>query len=166
MIDNSLILVYPDQKACAYHGSRPHTGIAKFLQQGGTMMKRFRVAAAACTVALTGTCMGAAFAADDAAPNPGAEKVWVTDFSGRPPFARRAVSAAEFARFEETKRSVLPAVGERLHIVDSRGRPPFRRQIVDVDASNVAEFARFEETKPSTGERRRFGPPGKGFPRR
>jgi hypothetical protein len=129
------------------------------------MMKRFRVATAAFTFALTGICTSAAFAADDAAPSAGAEKVWVTDFSGRPPFARRAVSAAEFARFEETKRSVLPAVGERLHLVDSRGRPPFRRQVVDVDTSNAAEFARFEETKPSSGERRRFGPPGKGFPR-
>jgi hypothetical protein len=90
----------------------------------------------------------------------------VTDFSGRPPFARRAVSAAEFARFEETKPRVLPAVGERLHVVDAKGRPPFRRQVVDIDASNAAEFARFEETRPTSGERRRFGPPGKGFPRR
>jgi hypothetical protein len=76
-------------------------------------MNRFRVATAVFTIALTGTCMSAASAADDATSGPGAETVWVTDFSGRPPFARRAVSAAEFARFEETKPSVLPAVGER-----------------------------------------------------
>jgi hypothetical protein len=131
------------------------------------MMNRLRVATAAFTAALIGTCLSTTVAADDAAPNQGGdEKVWVTDFNGRPPFARRAVSAAEFARFEETKQSVLPAVGERLHVVHAKGRPPFRRQVVDVDASNVAEFARFEETKPASGERRRFGPPGKGFPRR
>lgn len=129
-------------------------------------MNRFRAATTAFTAALIGTCLSTAVAADDAAPNRGDEKVWVTDFSGRPPFARRAVSAAEFARFEERKPSVLPAVGERLHVVDTKGRPPFRRQIVDIDTSNAAEFARFEETKPTSGERRRFGPPGKGFPRR
>lgn len=133
-------------------------------------MNRLRVATTAFAAALIGTCLSTAVAADDATPaSAAAETVWVTDFSGRPPFARRAVSAAEFARFEETKetkRSVLPAVGERLHVVDARGRPPFRRQIVDIDASNVAEFARFEEAQPSTGERRRFGPPGKGFSRR
>jgi hypothetical protein len=130
------------------------------------MMKRFRFATAACTAALTAACMTTAFAADDAAPNQGDEKVWVRDFSGRPPFARRAVPAAEFARFEETKRSVLPTVGERLHVVHAKGRPPFRRQVVDIDASNAAEFARFEETRPTSGERRRVGAPGKGFPRR
>jgi hypothetical protein len=136
-------------------------------EQGGTLMKRFRVATAAYTIALTGTWMSTALAADVTAPtSPATEKIWVTDFSGRPPFARRAVAAAEFARFEETKRSVLPAVGERLHVVDFRGRPPFRRQVVDIDASNAAEFARFEETQPPRGERRRFGAPGKGFPRR
>jgi hypothetical protein len=127
-------------------------------------MNRLRVATTAFAAALMGTCLSTAIAADDGTPtSAAAETVWVTDFSGRPPFARRAVSAAEFARFEETKPSVLPAVGERLHVLDARGRPPFRRQIVDVDASNVAEFARFEEVQPSTGERRRFGPPGKGF---
>jgi hypothetical protein len=104
--------------------------------------------------------------AQDAASGASADKVWVTDFSGRPPFARRAVPAAEFSRFEETKSAVLPTAGERLHVVDTRGRPPFRRQLVDIDATNAAEFARFEETRPSSGERRRFGPPGKGFPRR
>jgi hypothetical protein len=144
---------------------RPHDR-ARFIEQGGTTMKRFRVVTAAFTVALTATCMSAAFAADDVAPtSPAADKVRITDFSGRPPFARRSVSAAEFARFEETKHSVLPAVGERLHVVHAKGRPPFRRQVVDVDASNAAEFARFEETKPASGERRRTGAPGKGFPR-
>lgn len=129
-------------------------------------MKRIRVATTTFAVALIGTCLSTAVAADDTTPSPGAEKVWITDFSGRPPFARRAVSAAEFARFEEAKSSVLPAVGERLHVVHAKGRPPFRRQLVDIDASNAAEFARFEEIKPATGERRRFGPPGKGFGRR
>jgi hypothetical protein len=128
------------------------------------MMKRFRYFTAALTVVLTGAHMHAAFAADDAALT-GDEKTWVTDFSGRPPFARRAASAAEFARFEETKPSVLPTVGERLHVVHAKGRPPFRRQLVNIDASNAAEFARFEETRPPSGERRRFGPPGKGFRR-
>lgn len=128
-------------------------------------MNRLRAATAAFAVALTATCMGTAVAADEPAAKP-AEKFWVTDFSGKPPFARRAVSAAEFARFEETKTAVLPPVGERLHVVHAQGRPPFRRQIVDVDASNAAEFARFEETKPAATERRRFGPPGKGFGRR
>jgi hypothetical protein len=157
MIDNSPILVYLDHKARAYHGHKV---------KGGTLMNRLRIATTALTVALIGTGLSTAVAADDAAPIRGDEKIWVTDFSGRPPFARRAVSATEFARFEETKPSVLPAVGERLHVVHAKGRPPFRRQVVDVDASNAAEFARFEEAKPTSGERRRFGPPGKGFPRR
>jgi hypothetical protein len=128
-------------------------------------MNRFRAATAAFAVALTATCVGTAVAADDSAAK-STEKYWVTDFSGKPPFARRAVSAAEFARFEESKTAILPPVGERLHVVHARGRPPFRRQIVDVDASNAAEFARFEETRPAAGERRRVGPPGKGFWRR
>lgn len=130
-------------------------------------MSHRRVATTAVTVALLGTCYATAAAAQDAASGPSADKVWVTDFSGRPPFARRAVPTSEFARFEETKQpTVLPEVGERLHVVDARGRPPFRRQIVDIDADNAVEFARFEETRPSSGERRRFGPPGKGFGRR
>jgi hypothetical protein len=129
-------------------------------------MSHRRVATTAFVVALLGTCLATAAAAQDAAPGSSADKVWVTDFSGRPPFARRAVSAAEFARFEEAKPTALPEVGERLHVVYTRGRPPFRRQIVDIDANNAVEFARFEETRPSSGERRRFGPPGKGFGRR
>jgi hypothetical protein len=84
--------------------------------------------------------MSRAVAADDSAAK-SAEKVWVTDFRGKPPFARRAVSAAEFARFEEAKAAELPRVGERLHVVHARGRPPFRRELVDVDASNVTECA-------------------------
>jgi hypothetical protein len=134
--------------------------------KGGTLMSDRRIAATAFTVALLGTCLATAAAAQDAAPGSNADKVWVTDFSGRPPFARRAVPASEFARFEETKPTVVPEVGERRHVVDARGRPPFRRQVVDIDADNAVEFARFEETRPSTSERRRFGPPGKGFGRR
>lgn len=128
-------------------------------------MKRLRTA----TVCLSGVLLGAwaaTAAAQQAPAETGADKVWVTDFSGRPPFKRRAVSAAEFARFEETRSATLPVVGERLRVVDTRGRPPFRRQVVVIDADNVAEFARFEEEKPATKERRRFGPPGKGFGRR
>lgn len=128
-------------------------------------MTGLKASAAVFAAALTATCMATAAAADDSARK-AVEKVWVTDFSGKPPFARRAVAAAEFARFEESKAAVLPAVGERLHVVHAQGHPPFRRQIVDVDANNAAEFARFEETKRASGERRRFGPPGKGFGRR
>jgi hypothetical protein len=135
-------------------------------------MKRYRATTAALAAALVGFWGStAANAADDEPSAAGADKVWVTEYSGKPPFKRRAVSAAEFARFEETKNAArtttLPTVGERLHVVDTRvGRPPFKRQVVDIDASNAAEFARFEEVKPAGDERRRFGPPGKGFGRR
>jgi hypothetical protein len=133
-------------------------------------MKRYRATTAALAAALVGLWGNtAANAADDTAAS--ADKVWVTDYSGKPPFKRRAVSAAEFARFEETKNATrtttLPTVGERLHVVDTRvGRPPFKRQIVDIDESNATEFARFEEVKPAGEQRRRFGAPGKGFGRR
>lgn len=131
-------------------------------------MKHYRATTAALAAALLGFWGNAATAADNTA-GAAAEKIWVTDYSGKPPFKRRAVSAAEFARFEETKparTATLPTVGERLHVVEARGRPPFRRQVVDIDANNAAEFARFEEVKPAGDERRRFGPPGKGFGRR
>jgi hypothetical protein len=134
-------------------------------------MKRYRATTAALAAAWVGLWGSSAAHAADNTNAAGTDKVWVTDYSGKPPFKRRAVSAAEFARFEETKNATrtatLPTVGERLHVVDTRaGRPPFKRQIVDIDASNAAEFARFEEVKPAGDERRRFGPPGKGFGRR
>lgn len=124
-------------------------------------MKRYRATTTAIATVLTASWVGGAGAADGPT-----DKIWIADYAGKPPFARRAVSAAEFARFEETKTAAVPAVGERLHVVERQGRPPFRRQVVDIDASNAVEFARFEEVKPAGDERRRFGPPGKGFGRR
>lgn len=125
-------------------------------------MKRYPAAIAAVAAALIGSWSGNA----DAQTSTEVDRVWVTDYSGRPPFKRRSVTAAEFARFEEAKAVDLPVVGERLRVVSYQGRPPFRRQLVEIDANNVAEFARFEEVKPASDERRRFGPPGKGFRRR
>lgn len=134
-------------------------------------MKRYRAPTAALAAALVGFWGSTAVNAADDNRAAGADKLWVTDYAGKPPFKRRAVSAVEFARFEEAKNAkrtaTLPTVGERLHVVDTRkGRPPFKRQIVDIDASNAAEFARFEEVKPAGDERRRSGAPGKGFWRR
>jgi hypothetical protein len=106
------------------------------------------------------------------------KRVHVVDMRGRPPYRREIVeinanNVAEFARFEETGRrfdgatpTTSPEIGQRLHVVHARGRPPFRREIVEIDANNIAEFARFEEAERPRVERRRFGPPGKGFPRR
>jgi hypothetical protein len=128
-------------------------------------MKRYRAATAAVAAALIGSWAGMAGAADNDKSVVEGERVWIVDYSGRPPFKRRAVTAAEFARFEEAKRSEAPKVGERVRVVNYQGRPPFRRQLVEIDENDVAEFARFEETKPASTERRRFGPPGKGFGR-
>ena len=88
-----------------------------------------------------------------------ADRVMVTDFSGKPPFKRRIVAIAdlsptEFARFEAVTQE--PAIdtariGQRVQVVDFRGKPPFKRQTVEIDASNASTFARFEEV--SEGER-------------
>ena len=86
--------------------------------------------------------------------------VRVVDFTGAPPFKRRAVSqetAADFARFE----AAAPTVGERRRVVDFRGAPPHRRSVEVVTEADVAEFARFEEAPAEATRPRRSGPPGK-----
>ena len=88
-----------------------------------------------------------------------ASDVVITDFKGRPPFARTRVSAtADVARFEEV------ASAERAERTDFRGRPPFDRSRVSLDDTDVADFARFEEV--SAERPRRSGPPGKMHSRR
>jgi hypothetical protein len=134
-------------------------------QEERNSMKRYRAATAAVAAALIGSLAGMAGAADENKAGVEGERLWIVDYSGKPPFERRAVTAAEFARFEEAKRVDAPKIGERLRVANYQGRPPFRRQLVEIDANDVAEFARFEETKPASDERRRFGPPGKGFGR-
>lgn len=94
-----------------------------------------------------------------AAEEPAAERTKiVTEFSGRPPFARKRVPVAEasLARFEETTASEARST-------DFRGRPPFRRN-VDSSTTATADFARFEEVDET--DRRRSGPPGKNSSRR
>ena len=114
----------------------------------------------ACIVLAISAAFGAASAsamADEMAAD--ASDVVITDFKGRPPFARTRVSAtADVARFEEV------ASAERAERTDFRGRPPFDRSRVSLDDTDVADFARFEEV--SAERPRRSGPPGKMHSRR
>ena len=86
----------------------------------------------------------------------------VTEFKGRPPFARKRIDAEEIAslaRFEET-------TVQKMTRVDYSGRPPYRRHGSDASVSSTADFARFEETADASARPRRFGPPGKNTSRR
>ena len=98
--------------------------------------------------------------AANAAPEEGADnKLRVTEFRGRPPFARHVIQqSADLARFEET--AAAPAVRETRF----RGRPPFSRHARSSDTE--ADLARFEETTQDAAKPRRRGPPGKMTSRR
>ena len=81
------------------------------------------------------------------------DRVEVTSFDGKPPYSRRIVrlkdlSAAEFARFEETKSD--PAIdrskiGKKVRIIDHSGKPPFSQRVITVTEENAEESARLEE---------------------
>lgn len=85
-----------------------------------------------------------------------------TDFSGKPPFKRSTVDAAEadttLARLEETS---APAAGER--VVEFGGKPPYKRSVVTEAEAEAVSFARLEEVdEPAGGKlKKRYGPPGK-----
>ena len=98
--------------------------------------------------------------AANAAPDAGADnKLRVTEFRGRPPFARRVMQqSADLARFEET--AAAPAVRETRF----RGRPPYSRNVSSPVAD--ADLARFEETTQDAAKPGRRGPPGKMTSRR
>ncbi len=81
------------------------------------------------------------------------DRVEVTTIHGKPPHSRRIVkledlSAAEFARFEETKSD--PAIdrskiGKKVRIIDCSGKPPFSQRVITVTEENAEEFARQED---------------------
>lgn len=81
------------------------------------------------------------------------DRVEVITFDGKPPHSRRILrvkdlSAAEFARFEETNSD--PAIdrskiGKKVRVIDRSGKPPFSQRVVTVTEENAEEFARLED---------------------
>lgn len=97
--------------------------------------------------------------ADDPQSSTADDQQRVTEFKGRPPFARKRAPAdtVDLARFEDT------AVADTTRRTDFRGRPPFARNAAPRAS---ADFARFEEANADRDARRRVGPPGKMTSRR
>jgi len=104
--------------------------------------------------------LGAGVAAADAAGADG--KVWVTDFSGRPPFSR-SLERVEDVREADAARNRDLAAAEpgRLNV------PGKQRWTTRAAQSETVVFARFEEDPDAKPSPRLFrGAPGKGFSRR
>jgi hypothetical protein len=111
------------------------------------------VAAAAVSIPVAGTALAGnkIYRALDG------DRVEVTTFDGKPPYSRRIVrvkdlSAAEFARFEETTSDAgidRGKIGKKVRIIDRSGKPPFSQRVVTVTEENVAELARQEELEVS-----------------
>lgn len=78
------------------------------------------------------------------------DRVEVTTFDGKPPHSRRIVrvkdlSAAEFARFEETNSDPSvdrSKIGKKLRTIDRTGKPPFSQRVVTATEENAEEIAR------------------------
>jgi hypothetical protein len=135
------------------------------------MNRTFTAIAAA--AALTALAAGTAQADNKIYRALDGDRVEVTTFEGKPPHSRRIVnvkdlSAAEFARFEETKED--PAIdrskiGQKVRIIDRSGKPPFSQRVVTITEENAAEFARFEEE--TEAPKKVFkGPPARSWPAR
>lgn len=95
------------------------------------------------------------------------KKVMVTDFRGRPPYARKFVTVdetASLARLEEVTEKAEADTDVETRATDFSGRPPFNRNARVTDDAVEAEFSRLEEVDDSKPTRR--GPPGKPGSRR
>ncbi len=108
---------------------------------------------------LTASVLAAPVAlAEDTAPGAASDKTVVTDFRGRPPFARHRVETASVT--DSADAQLVDAAPD----ADFRGRPPFSRHADS--SSSSAVFARFEETDSEATAPRRYGAPGKMTSRR
>jgi len=107
--------------------------------------------------------LSAGFAAADERAEAG--KVWVTDFSGRPPFSRTLRDSEEVREAEAARTQDLASVESGRRNVPGKQR--WTTRAAETAESEAVVFARFEEDPDAEPSARLFrGAPGKSFSRR